>query len=113
MSAEEINRELNEMSASGRISTNVAREAKEHPLHAEILIRQDRLERTNKAQSDDLGEVKTALFGNERLRIPGMVSDMKDLKYQVYHAGWTIAGGAAVGGICITALGLYIEWSKH
>lgn len=113
MSESEIHRELNELTRSGELSQAAARQAKENPLLGELYVRVARVEATKELNTNILKRLSLVVLGDEELRIPGLLSVVKEMRYELFRAKWTIAGGAAFGGFLITCCGLYIEWYKH
>lgn len=112
MSGEQIREGLREMVDSGRIDPKTAREAERNPLHAETLVRVDKLERETSHQSSLLTRMGISLFGDKDLGIAGLVTDVKELNGTIARAGWAIGGGIATAGVFGSLIGLWISY-KH
>ena len=111
MSQEEINRELRQLTASGKLPASVAREAMKYPIEGEKIVRLERLEQQNAIQSQKLEQMSIALFGNEDLQIPGLVGDVRFLKIAFWRGIWTVTGAVGLGTFLLTILGLVIAWN--
>jgi len=114
MSSDELTKGIERMRDSGSLAPSVARDAINRPVEGAVLVRVERIETETARQS-------LALFGDKHLdppgEIPGLLKDVKDLKYLVYRGLWLVAGGLSVGGFFIgtglAILGLLIEWSRR
>lgn len=113
MSEDEVKNGLRSMTDSGRITASLAHEAMQQPLEGAQLVRLDRIEKETSRQS-------SALFGDKHLSppgdTPGLLKDVRELKFMVFQAKWTIVGAVTVCTSLLTVLGLVIAWveaAKH
>jgi hypothetical protein len=118
--SDELSREIGKLRDSGKIPETVAQAARRHPEMAETLLRLHRVEHKTDNQSEVLAKLvhiaelqSIAIFGSPELKQPGLISDVRDTRNEVYRGKWMISGAIALGGFLFTCLGFWIEWSKH
>lgn len=114
--AEEIKRDLHEMVVSGDVNPEAAKRAQHDPVQMDLLVRTAKVARATFEQS-------LALFGDKKLGVTGLVTDMLDVKATVNKLAsrvdrvfWMAAGGTVlgttIGGAFISLLSLWIAWKK-
>lgn len=110
MSDDEVRRELQAMTDSGRLSPATARVAIANPVEGEKIARLGRIEKKQDRQ-------ELALFGDKHLDPPGdnpgLIKDVRGLKFVIFRATWAICGVVGFCTFLLTLLGFYIEYSKH
>lgn len=112
MSKEELHRELNDLVQTGDIDNNLAKEAAQHPLAGENLVRLVKVEQQGVHHGKQIQKVEQALFGDEKLQLSGVVHDTNFLKRNFWRGIWTLAGAMSVLSFLLGALGLYLEAKK-
>jgi len=103
MSADEVNRDIRMMTQSGKLAPSVAKEALNHPIEGEKIVRLERIEQQN-------SRMELSLFGNSELGIGGLIKDMiyvkeevRGIKTKIDKSTWMISGAITLGSLLVTA----------